>query len=353
MTQLNSSEYLGIPVEVGAIDGELKKLWEADEASTNASLMNFLVYTEDPSRLQKNSQTIQELTRENACRAVLIAMNRHAADVKVESWITAHCHLAHGKKSICSEQVSFLLHGRSLGRLRNTVFAHLNSDLPLVFWWQGEFSELFEERLYRLLDRLIFDSSDWADPKAGFRRLLMARSDTKGRMVTQDLSWTRSYFYRLAVARLFDDPMADKAFPEIEGVRVMAQSKHRIAALLLLAWIITRSGWLIQSQESDRVILESREGGEVIVELIWIDGGAPISGLEISAPNFKARVSREAGNPHLCQSICAENHSIDFSGPADFDDSAGLVASQLSRGGKNSLFLNVLPQFVKLLEGGD
>ena len=43
MTQLNSSEYLGIPVEVGAIDGELKKLWEADEASTNASMMNFLV----------------------------------------------------------------------------------------------------------------------------------------------------------------------------------------------------------------------------------------------------------------------------------------------------------------------
>ena len=47
MSMLNSSENLGIPVEVGAIDGELKKLWEADEASTNASLMNFLVYTED------------------------------------------------------------------------------------------------------------------------------------------------------------------------------------------------------------------------------------------------------------------------------------------------------------------
>lgn len=49
MSILNSTKYLGMPVEVGAIDGELKKLWEADEASTNASLMNFLVYTEDPS----------------------------------------------------------------------------------------------------------------------------------------------------------------------------------------------------------------------------------------------------------------------------------------------------------------
>ena len=51
MSVLNSTENLGIPVEVGAIESELKKLWEADEASTNASLMNFLVYTEDPSRL--------------------------------------------------------------------------------------------------------------------------------------------------------------------------------------------------------------------------------------------------------------------------------------------------------------
>ena len=352
MDSLNSMKNLGMPVEVGAIDGELRKLWEADKASTNASLMNFLIYTEDPSKLQENSETIQELTRENACRAVLIAMNRKAAEVKVESWITAHCHLAHGKRSICSEQVSFLLHGKSLGRLRNTVFAHLNSDLPLVFWWQGEFSDLFEERLYRLLNRLIFDSSRWHDPRVGFRRVLKAREDTKGGMVTQDLSWTRSYFYRLAVARLFDDPMAQKAFPEIERVRVKAQSRHRMAALLMLAWVITRSGWSVQSQESDKVILKSRDGRQLVAELTWDDEGAPISELEISAPKFKAKVSREAENSHLCQSICAKGYSVYFSGPADCDESAGLVASQLSRGGKNSLFLNVLPQFMELLEGG-
>ena len=123
MSDAISIEGLGMPVEVGAIDGELKKLWEADEASTNASLMNFLVYTEDPTKLQKNSETIQKLTRENACRAVLIAMDRKATEAKVEAWITAHCHLAHGKKSICSEQIAFLLHGKSMGRLRNTVFA--------------------------------------------------------------------------------------------------------------------------------------------------------------------------------------------------------------------------------------
>ena len=111
-----STEGLGMPVEIAAIDGELRKLWEADEASTNASLMNFLVYTEDPHELTANSKMIQELTREHACRAVLIAMDRKAPKPSVAAWITAHCHLAHGKKSICSEQISFLLSGYSFGR---------------------------------------------------------------------------------------------------------------------------------------------------------------------------------------------------------------------------------------------
>ena len=57
-----SSAGLGRAVEVAAIDGELKKLWEADDASTNASLMNFLIYTEDPSQLTANSETILSLT---------------------------------------------------------------------------------------------------------------------------------------------------------------------------------------------------------------------------------------------------------------------------------------------------
>ena len=353
MSDVISTKGLGMPVEVAAIDGELKKLWEADEASTNASLMNFLVYTEDPHQLERNAATVQELTREHACRAVLIAMDRKAAEVKIESWITAHCHLAHGKKSICSEQIAFLLHGKSLGRLRNTVFAHLNSDLPLVFWWQGELTDLFEERLYRLLNRLIFDSSTWSDARAGFARLLEAREDTKGRMLTQDLSWTRSYFYRLAMARLFDDPMAQKAFPDIESVRIKAQPEQRTAALLLMAWVITRSGWEIRSFGDDQISLESKEGREIVGELSWDAAGAPISELEVEAPTCSVKIRREAGNAHLSQSICANDHCVDFSGPADSDEPEGLVASQLSRGGKNSLFLHVIPKFMELLEGLD
>lgn len=351
MSDVISTEGLGMPVEVGSIDHALKQLWEADEARTNASLVNFLVYTEDPHALQKNAEMVQELTREHACRAVLIAMNRQSSEVKVEAWITAHCHLAHGKKSICSEQIAFLLHGKSLGRMRNTVFAHLNSDLPLVFWWQGEFTDLFEERLYRLLNRLIFDSATWSDPVAGFRRLAEAREDTKGKLVTQDLSWTRSYFYRLATARLFDDPIAQKAFPEINRVTVGGHPDHRMAVLQLMAWVFTRSGWTVTSCQGNRWQLRSQEGREIESELFWDEKAAPIAELKMSAPGCEVGIRREAGNSHLCQWISSEGHELETSGPADAEEQQGLVASQLSRGGKNSLFLTIFPMFTKLLEG--
>ncbi len=344
-----SSDGLGMKVPVGSIPLELKRLWEADEASTNASLMNFLVYTENPGQLAENSRAIQKLTREHACRAVLIAMDRKAPEPSVESWITAHCHLAHGKKSICSEQISFLLRGKSMGRLRNTVFANLNSDLPLVFWWQDELSDLFEDRLYRLLNRLIFDSSTWKRPEEGFQRIVEARADTKGRLVVQDLAWTRSFHYRLAIAGLFDDPIAQKCLPHLDMVVITAQSGQRTSALLLLAWVGSRSGWKIRSVDGNSFQFSGRDGRFIRAELKWDDEGAPIGELCLRAPDCEVKVLRKPGSAHLCHVLCTDGHCIDFSGPADAEDAAGLVASQLSRGGKNSLFLKVLPTFLELL----
>lgn len=344
MTVEELSPYLGRPVAVGDIDRELKKLWEEDEASTNASLMNFLVYTEDPKRLIENAKVVPAISREHACRAVLIGMEREAAEAKVDSWINANCHLAHGKKSICSEQVSFLLRGKALGRLRNTVFAHLNSDLPLVFWWQGEFSNLFDERLYRILDRLIFDSSEWENPTENFDKLLAARADTGCQMVTQDLSWTRSFHFRLALAALMDDPTAQEAFPNVTRLKISGNRKYHMAVKLLVAWVVEMAGWS-RGLEGFR----SAEGKDISLEVEWLTDSAPIAELKLEAPNFSATVTREKGGTHLYQTLCVGDHCVRASSPADADTPAELVASQLSRGGKNSLFLRVLPKFLELL----
>jgi glucose-6-phosphate dehydrogenase assembly protein OpcA len=351
---------LGLEVPVGSIDGELRKLWEADEASTNASLMNLALYSEDPESLVKNSEAAQQLTREHACRALLIAMDRDAPETGIRSWITAHCHLAHGKKSVCCEQLAFLLSGKAVGRLRNTVFAHMASDLPLVFWWLGELSSFFEERLYRMIDRLIVDSTSWADPLAGFERLGEAVSDARHRMVLQDLSWTRTYQFRLSLAALFDDLVAQRALKEVETVRIVAKSENRVSALMLLGWLVTQAEWRMGLElglAAERAtgcdecyVFETPDGRSVTARIEFDEEAAPLGLLELSAPGCVVSVQREAGSAYLQQRLECPGHKLSQSGPADADSDWELVADQLSRGGRNSLFQKVRPAFLELLK---
>ena len=41
----------------------------------------------------------------------------------------------------------------------NIVFAHLDSDLPLYLWWQGDLTQNFDERFYSVMDLLFVDSA--------------------------------------------------------------------------------------------------------------------------------------------------------------------------------------------------
>src|SRR3712207_9586401 len=70
----------GLPVELGKIERELKKLWEqGGEVMTRASLINLAVYSEAPDSLRTNTQLVAEITREHACRAIVIAADAHAS----------------------------------------------------------------------------------------------------------------------------------------------------------------------------------------------------------------------------------------------------------------------------------
>lgn len=334
---------LGKEVPVSRIDRELRNLWEQDDARTNASLMNLVVYTERKNGLLENSRIISDLTRENACRAILVEIARDE-EASLRAWITAHCHLSHGQKSVCCEQIAFRLTGRVTGRFRNTVFAHLNSDLPLVFWWQGELSEVFTERLATVMDRLIVDSSSWAAPKSGFARISEATLGNTA-LVVQDLAWTRSWQYRVGIAGLFDDAVAQAMLGEIAEIRIKHSPDDRNTALQLLAWLAVQAGW----KSAGTGAFETREGRHITATVESSMDSAPLGLVELSSPKTTVRVSREKGSAHLLREIESGTHMVSSLSPADPDSCEGLVACQLSRGGKNSLFLKILPAFLDLL----
>ncbi len=340
---------LGNSVEISSISLELKKLWEANEAATNASLMNLAIYSEKAGSLEENSRAIFSLTREHACRAILVEMQRVAPVSEVEAWVTAHCHLSHGRKTICCEQLSFLLKGKALGRMRNTLFANLNSDLPLVFWWQGELSDLFQERLYRLTNRLIVDSSEWSEVAAGFQLLRNASTDARSQMAVQDLAWTRTYHFRLGIAGLFDDPVAQGMLGKAKVVQVVGQSQHWTSSWMILAWLVTQAEWSYEGRKGDGFQFVRADGSEIAVEWTVDEAGPPVQLVSIGDGETTVSVSRQAGDSYLELGLCSPGHVVNQVTPSDPEEQVALVADQLSRGGKNSLFRKIWPVFFEML----
>lgn len=339
---------LGIEVPVAQIDKELRQLWEQDDARTNASLMNLVVYSEKPGALLENSAIVRELTREHACRAILVEIDRFVPEPSLRAWITAHCHLAHGRKTVCCEQIAFHLTGKVTGRFRNTVFAHLNSDLPLVFWWQGELSDILTERLVTVMDRLIVDSSTWSDPAAGFRRIEVTSALNPG-LIVQDHAWTRTWQFRLGVASVFDDPAAQKVLPQIDRIEIRHHRDHRNSALLLLAWLATQAGWK-DLPSIQGFSFQNPAGGSITVSLERCDDGPPLSQIVLRAGDRTARISQAPGARYVERHVEAPGYHVSSLSPADPDAPESIVALQLARGGKNSLFMKVLPRFRKMLE---
>lgn len=249
---------LGCEVPVGDIDAELHRFFTGGQGDggdnpagiARASLMNLAVYAEEAASARELSATIEELTRETACRAILILARAGGAPT-VRSWIQAHCRLsAQGEKTVCTEQVSFLLSDADASLVRNTVFAHLDSDLPLIFWWRGELSDVFEERLYSRLDRFLFDSATWDRPANQFLRLQRALEESGGAFVAHDLAYTRGHPVRTAIARVFDDPAARQALPNLEGFDIIHLPGQRLPALWLSAWIAGRLGGRLDGKAS-------------------------------------------------------------------------------------------------------
>lgn len=339
---------LGLEVKVSEIDKALRQLWEQDEARTNASLMNLVVFSEKPGALLENSAIVRELTREHACRAILTEVDRSIEEPSIRSWITAHCHLAEGQKTVCCEQIAFHLTGVVTGRFRNTVFAHLNSDLPLTLWWQGEISDLLSERLAVVIDRLVVDSSEWREPAKAFDRI-EAVSSAHSEFTLHDHEWSRSWQFRLGVASLFDDPLARQALPTIQRIEIKHHAAHRNCALHLLAWLAVQAGWQDHPLMSS-FSFQTAEGRNIEVVMTSTEDGPPLESICLEMEGVKTFVGQCPNGAHIERRIEAGEHKVSSLSPADPLSPQELVGQQLSRGGRNSLFRKVLPRFRALLD---
>ena len=340
---------LGTAVPIGQINRELKKLWDTGgNAPTRASLINFAVYCRSTAELAANNELIAEFTRNHACRALLICVCRNAPEPRISSWVNAHCHLSRaGAKSICCEQISFLLEGQLKGRLTNIVFSHLDSDLPLYFWLQGDVSENLNPTLWPWIDRLIIDSLPWSRPREQFARLQASLATAKATLTLRDLNWTRSLNIRQALAQFFDTPEHLAQLPQLSAIRIGHAPGHRSTALLLVGWLAAQLGLTLKTPAA--LTFETADRREVAVQLDETTG-APLAGCALTCGSATFALRRESEQHFLRADIhLPGDRHFQHLLPAGPTTALELLDEEMTRGARHTLYLRALAAITPLL----
>ena len=339
---------LGIPVEIGRIDKELGKLWESsDDSKTRASLINFVIHTDDPGALASDTEIISTIAAKHPCRAILIFSNPGAPAPAAEAGINAHCHqTGKGGRQLCSEQISFRLDGESAHALPNIVFSHLDSDLPLCLWWQGDLPEPLDETLWAWVDRLIYDSAAWADPAHQFSLVRHLSAGKRKSTVLCDLNWTRLQPWRYALASLFDHAAAFPKLSTVDSIEIDIDRGSRTSALLLLGWFACQLDWSMDraterflSADGRKIAFTIRETADQKQNAVMIRCEDSEFGLALGADSvfFEASI-RIRGVPESRQIL-----------PAQRQSTTDTLLAELSRAGRHPLYTKSLEKILALL----
>jgi glucose-6-phosphate dehydrogenase assembly protein OpcA len=279
-------------VDIPAIEEELRELWKgaAREDSTDpesggpvarASVLNLIVYTEYATQESVVSEIISELTVQNPCRAIVVTAVPGEDNLKMEAWISAHCHrLSPASKVMCCEQISLRGSGRATRELAATTIPFLISDLPVFVWWKGNrfFDSEFLTSISGVCDRLILDSKNFASPESDFARLEEYIKAHQARLAVSDVAWHRLMQWRELASQFFDPPVLRGHLEHIENVTV-EYNKRAVdgsgvppQAYLLLGWLGSRLHWEVLGaeirSEGPSFHLRPKAGGHGITAII-------------------------------------------------------------------------------------
>ncbi len=347
----------GVPAEIGKIEKELKKLWqEQSTIATRASRLNLVVYSAADSSLRANTAVMRELTRDQACRAILVAARAKSPQNRLRAWVNAHCHLSKaGAKQTCSEQIAFLMEGTNANPklVSSLVFSHLDSDLPLYLWWQGELPTEFDGRLADATSRIIYDSATWTNTKTQFGLVKELTSRRSVKAIPGDLNWTRASSLRLALAQFFDVPAAHLALDKADRLDLEHSPTGRTTALLLLGWLADALGWGSPeaSGTTGNEFLCGRKNSTPVRVVLARKNGAVISRVTLRCGEGSVFTLTRAADSlfYTTQSFLSGADSIEQSIAADPTDPGHLVSEELARGGQRLTYLRSVAKVLSVV----
>jgi glucose-6-phosphate dehydrogenase assembly protein OpcA len=282
LMQFGEAESLATPMweqrdtSVRAVAAHLAALWDVphelepgDEPfvtekglpHARASVLNLIVIVTDETAADRVVRTLLGLGVRHPSRAIVLVPQPAADGPSIDARISTHCHDAlGGGERVCYEEVVLTVRGEAASHLAGVVAPLLIHDLPTHIWWPGDppFRDGVFEQIVDLGDRVLVDSSDFADLLAGLRRLGTLRRQSG----IGDLSWERLGWWQERTAQFFDAPRFRRYLPNLSRLQIRYavpppwsardDEADEIApgvpspmaeALLYAGWIATRLGW--------------------------------------------------------------------------------------------------------------
>jgi glucose-6-phosphate dehydrogenase assembly protein OpcA len=237
------------------IERELAGLREEDRttALVRTSTMTHLVWASEE-WLEPALATLSGLSERHPSRTIFLVPDPSAPDgvdsqVRLESFV-----LGSLGREVCSEVILLRLGGNRIRAAASLVLPLLRPNLPVFMRWRGRppFGREEFESLVDVVDRLVFDSSEWPDLPAAYAEL----AGYFDRTAITDIAWGRIERWRLAIA---------DAWPGIAGVTELSVRGPRADALLLVGWLRSRLDRPVrlQHEPASSIELVAADGVEI------------------------------------------------------------------------------------------
>lgn len=250
-----------------AVSAELDRLWTAATSVTESgdgvvvtekgapsartSVLNLIVTVRDQAGSDRILDTLLSLGSRHPSRAIVLQADPEATGAALDARVGTHCRDGeNGHSRICFEQLALTVRGEAARHLDGVVAPLVIHDLPTDVWWPGAppFDDPVFDQLVEIGDRLIVNSTDFADLTEGFRRLTGIRR----RSGVGDLAWERLVPWQELTAQFFDAPRFRRYLPNLSRLAIRyavpadgsaGPPSPQAAAVLYAGWIATRLAW--------------------------------------------------------------------------------------------------------------
>jgi glucose-6-phosphate dehydrogenase assembly protein OpcA len=224
-------DWTGEDVTIAQIERELARLRDAaseGEAQPNmrTSVMTHIAWA--PAEWQTAAEeTLAGMAERHPSRTLLLVPRPDEPD-GLDAQISLRC-FSLGDRSICGEVIELGLRGERAKAPASIALPLLISDLPVFLRWRGQppFGADEFEQLVGITDRLVVDSTEWADLPESYTRL----AEFFDRTAVSDIAWARTERWRSLLASLW---------PGIADVRALRVHGTRAQGYLLAGWLRSR-----------------------------------------------------------------------------------------------------------------